>query len=153
MAGPKDILFSEKRLEGYKNMLRKNKIPFDEALVTYTDFTRSSTVKAVEDWLKLAERPDAIFSLSDRCAVYIMMELKQKKIKIPEEICVAGFGNDPMGEVIEPGLTTFNPNTLKIGETAGELFFEQILAGEDFKPKIKTIKGQVIIRESTLKHS
>jgi LacI family transcriptional regulator len=152
MAGPKDILFSEKRLEGYKNMLRKNKIPFNEALVTYTDFTRSSTVKAVEDWLKLAERPDAIFSLSDRCAVYIMMELKQKKIKIPEEICVAGFGNDPMGEVIEPGLTTFNPNTLKIGETAGELFFEQILAGENFKPKMKTIKGQVIIRESTLKH-
>ncbi len=77
------------------------------------------------------------------------MYLKQKKIKIPDDICVAGFGNDPMGEVIEPGLTTFNSNTLKIGETAGELFFEQIMAGESFTPKTKTIKGELIIRSST----
>jgi DNA-binding LacI/PurR family transcriptional regulator len=32
--------------------------------------------------------------------------IKRKKISIPDEICVAGF--DPMGEVIEPGQTTFN---------------------------------------------
>ncbi len=80
-----------------------------------------------------------------------MMYLKQKKIKIPEEICVAGFGNDPMGEVIEPGLTTFNSNTLKIGETAAELFFEQILSGESFTPKNKVVKGNLIIRGSTLR--
>lgn len=152
MVGPKNFLLSEKRLEGYQNMLKKHKIPFVEELVSYTDFTQQSTINAVEQWLALEERPDAIFSISDRCAVYIMMHLKQKKIKIPEEICVAGFGNDPMGEVIEPGLTTFNSNTLKIGETAGELFFEQVLAGENFKPKIKTIKGDLIIRGSTVRN-
>jgi LacI family transcriptional regulator len=150
MVGPKDILITQKKLEGYQNILKKHKINFNEELVTYTDFTHASTIKAVDDWLSLAQRPDAIFSISDRCAIYIMMYLKQKKIKIPEEICVAGFGNDPMGEVIEPGLTTYNSNTLKIGETAGELFFEQVLAGENFKPKIKTIKGNLIIRGSTV---
>jgi LacI family transcriptional regulator len=77
--------------------------------------------------------------------------LKQIKVKVPEEICVAGFGNDPMGEVIEPGLTTYNSNTLKVGETAAELFFEQILSGENFKPKTKIVKGNIIIRGSTLR--
>jgi DNA-binding LacI/PurR family transcriptional regulator len=132
-------------------MLKKHKIDFVEELVAYTDFTHSSTISAVDKWLALPKKPDAIFSISDRCAVYIMMHLKQQKIRIPEEICVAGFGNDPMGEVIEPGLTTFNPNTLKIGETAGELFFEQVLAGDSFKPRIRTIKGNLIIRGSTVR--
>jgi LacI family transcriptional regulator len=103
--------------------------------------------------LLLDEKPDAIFSMSDKCAVATMMRLKERKIKIPGEVCVAGFGNDPMGEVIEPGLTTFNPNTLKIGEAAAELFFEQILSGENFKPKTKIIKGNVIIRGSTLRNT
>lgn len=122
-----------------------------EELVAYTDFTHPSIIKAVDNWLGFTERPDAIFSISDKCAVYAMMYLKQKKIKIPEDICVAGFGNDPAGEVIEPALTTFNSNTLKIGETAAELFFEQILSGENFIPKTKTIKGNLIIRGSTLR--
>ncbi len=152
MAGPKNILFTEKKIEGYHNSLKKYNMDFSEELVAYTDFTFQSTIKAVENWLALEERPDAIFSISDRCAIYIMMYLKQKKIKIPGEICVAGFGNDPMGEVIEPGLTTFNPKTLKIGETAVELFFEQVLTGESFKPKIKTIKGDLIIRGSTVRN-
>lgn len=149
MVGPSDILITQKRLEGYQNGLKKHKIKAEAELVTHTDFTYPSTIRAVDNWLSLNERPDAIFSISDRCAVYIIMYLKQKKIKIPDDICVAGFGNDPMGAVIEPGLTTFNSNTLKIGETAGELFFEQMMAGESFTPKTKTIKGELIIRSST----
>jgi LacI family transcriptional regulator len=151
IVGSKHLLITKKRLQGYQNTLKKQGIPYMEELVAYTDFTHSSTIKAVDNWLALKERPDAIFSISDKCAVYTMMHLKQKRIKIPQEICIAGFGNDPMGEVIEPGLTTFNPNTLKIGETAAELFFEQILSGENFKPKTKIIKGNLIIRDSTLR--
>lgn len=152
LLGPKDFLLSEKRLEGFQNSLRKHKVHFYEELVTYTDFTHLATTRAVDSWLALEKRPDAIFSISDRCAIYIMMHLKQNGVKIPADICVAGFGNDPMGEVIEPGLTTFNSNTLKIGETAGELFFEQLLKGESFKPKIKTIKGNLIVRGSTVRY-
>lgn len=151
IVGSKHLLITKKRLLGYQHMLKKHGLNYSEELVAYTDFTHPSIIKAVDNWLSFTERPDAIFSISDKCAVYTMMHLKQKKIKIPEDICVAGFGNDPAGEVIEPALTTFNSNTLKIGETAAELFFEQILNGENFTPKTKTIKGNLIIRGSTLR--
>lgn len=151
LVGPPEVLITQKRLEGYRNSLKNHQITFAEELVEYTGFTQQAAIRAADRWLALEERPDAIFSISDRCAIYIMMHLKQKKIRIPEEICVAGFGNDPMGEVIEPGLTTYNSNTLKIGETAGELFFEQVMDGEGFVPKTKTIRGNLIIRNSTLR--
>ncbi len=77
------------------------------------------------------------------------MHLKQKGIKIPEQVCVAGFGNEPMGEIIDPGLTSFNPQTYKIGETVAQLFFEQLIEGEGFVPRTKIVKGNLIIRQST----
>lgn len=151
IVGSKHLLITKKRLQGYQNILTKNHLNYNEELIAFTDFKRQSINKVVDNWLGLEERPDAIFSISDRCAVYTMMHLKEKGIKIPDDICVAGFGNDPMGEVIDPGLTTFNSNTLKIGETAAELFFEQILSKENYKPKTKVIKGSLIIRGSTLR--
>jgi LacI family transcriptional regulator len=151
IVGSNHLLITKKKLDGYKKSLEKNGLRFNEDLVAYTDFTHQSVITAVDNWLTIRERPDAIFSISDKCAIFTMRHLKQLKIKIPQEICVAGFGNDPMGEVIEPGLTTFNPNTLRIGETAAELFFEQILSGDNFKPKTKIIKGNLIIRGSTVR--
>src|SRR5690349_21522150 len=105
IAGSKNLLISRKRLQGYQHSLKKHGLVFNEELVAYTDFTNQSAVTAVDKWLLLNEKPDAIFSMSDKCAVATIMHLKQRKIKIPGEMCVAGFGNDPMGEVIEPGLT------------------------------------------------
>lgn len=151
IVGLKHLLITKKRLQGYQNILQKHHLNYTEELVAFTDFKRESIIKVVNNWLALKKKPDAIFSISDRCAVYTIMHLKEKGIKIPNEICVAGFGNDPMGEVIEPGLTTFNSNTLKIGETAAELFFEQILNRENYKPKTKVIKGNLIIRGSTMR--
>lgn len=151
IVGFSHLLITKKRLQGYRNILQKHHLSYAEELVAFTDFKRESIIKVVDNWLGFKEIPDAIFSISDRCAVYTLMHLKEKKIRVPEDICVAGFGNDPMGEVIDPGLTTFNSNTLKIGETAAELFFEQILNGESYKPKTKVIKGNLLIRQSTLR--
>ena len=153
IVGSRHLLLTRKRLQGYEKSLRKRGLEYNEELIAYTDFTHQAVIKSVEGWLALERRPDAIFSISDKCAIFTLRHLKQRKIKVPEEICVAGFGNDPMGEVIEPGLTTYNSNTLKVGETAAELFFEQILSGENFKPKTKIVKGNIIIRGSTLRNS
>ena len=151
IVGSEHLLLTQKRLDGYEKSLRKNNLEFNKDLIAYTDFTQQAVIKRVDEWLSMKERPDAIFSISDKCAIFTLRHLKRLKIKVPTEICVAGFGNDPMGEVIEPGLTTYNSNTLTVGETAAELFFEQILSGENFKPKTKIIKGNIIIRGSTLR--
>jgi len=151
IVGSHHLLLSRKRLQGFQKSLKKNGLHFYEELVAYTDFTHQSVINNLDRWLALPERPDAIFSISDKCAIYTLRYLKKLKIPVPSEICVAGFGNDPMGEVIEPGLTTYDSNTLKVGEAAAQLFFDQILSGDNFKPKTKIIKGNIIIRGSTVR--
>lgn len=149
ISGPEHLYVSKKREEGYKKALAKNKISFDSALISNTDLTTKSILQAVDKKMENDESIDAIFSISDYGAVKIIMHLKSKKIKIPEKVCVAGFGGEPMGEIIEPGLTTFNPQTYKIGETVARLFLDQIIEGSDFVPKTKVVKGHLIIRGSS----
>jgi LacI family transcriptional regulator len=151
IVGANHLLITKNRLKGYQNALKKNHLPYNDKYVAFTKFTRQSTIQVIDEWLQLEEKPDAIFSISDKCAVYTILHLKSKGIRIPEDICVAGFGNDPMGEVIEPGLTTYDSKTLKIGETAAELFFNQVLNDDNQVKQIKTIKGNIIIRGSSIR--
>jgi LacI family transcriptional regulator len=152
IVGSHHLLLTRKRLQGYHKSLKKHGLRSDDSLVAYTDFTHQSVIYNLDKWLAMPDRPDAIFSISDKCAIYTLRHLKKLNIAVPAAICVAGFGNDPMGEVIEPALTTYDSNTLQIGETAAQLFFDQILSGDNFKPKTKIIKGNIIIRNSTRRH-
>ena len=80
-----------------------------------------------------------------------MQYLKEKRICIPAEICVAGFGNDYMGEITEPELASFDVHTHEIGETAARLFWDCINGKEASDPVANMIKGDLIIRGSTMR--
>ncbi|TCC88577.1 LacI family DNA-binding transcriptional regulator [Pedobacter frigiditerrae] len=149
ISGPAHLLVCKKRLEGYQKALKRNNIPWDDQLICHSDLSIDSILQQVDGILVKAETIDAIFCISDIGAIRIIVHLKNKGIKIPEQVCVAGFGNEPMGEIIEPGLTTFNLQTYKFGETVAQLFFEQLIEGTDFIPRTKIVKGNLIIRKSS----
>jgi DNA-binding LacI/PurR family transcriptional regulator len=149
ISGPQHLLVCKKRLEGYDKALKKYNVQFDQSLVLNTDLSIKSILEHVDEILDRDKSVDALFCISDIGAIKIIVHLKSKGIKIPEKICVAGFGNEPVGEIIDPGLTSFNPQTYKIGETVAQLFFDQLMEGDDFVPKTKIVKGNLIIRKST----
>lgn len=151
ISGPKHLYVSRKRLEGYAKALKKHNMEYDENLVRNTNLTITSILETVDTMLMQDPSIDAIFCISDIGAIRIIVHLKNKGLKIPGDICIAGFGNEPMGEIIEPSLTSFNPQTYKIGETVAQLFFEQMIAGESYIPKTKIVKGNLIVRTSTVK--
>ncbi|MBD1425746.1 LacI family DNA-binding transcriptional regulator [Sphingobacterium arenae] len=151
LAGPKHLYITKKRLEGYFKSLQKNNIPTTPSLIAYTDFTKVSILQTVDLWLSSENPPDAIFCISDNSAIITMMYLKKKNIKVPQEICVAGFGNDYTGEIIEPALTSYDPYAFKIGQTAVELFFDQVISGDRAATKTKTVIGKLLIRDSSLR--
>jgi DNA-binding LacI/PurR family transcriptional regulator len=73
--------------------------------------------------------------------------LKASRINVPKKIRVVGFGNEFVGEMLDPKLTTFDTHTKKIGEEASRLIIEQIISGKrDVMTKI--VPGNLIIRDS-----
>jgi LacI family transcriptional regulator len=148
LLGPPHVIISEKRLKGYLKALKKYKIDYDADLIGHVDFNKSAVERTIDHWLEVTPKIDAIFSISDKSAVQIIQHLKRKKIKVPEEICVAGFGNEYTGEIIEPTLTTYDVKTNHIGKTAAQALLNKIINNQ-LKNEDLYITGNLIKREST----
>src|SRR5690606_4423495 len=152
IGGPEHLYVSKMRLDGYLRALRKYNIEPDPKLIFHSDLTIPSVLGVVDRILESDIPVDAIFSIYDAGAIRVLAHLKQRGIKIPEDMCVASFGNEPMGEFIEPSLTSFDPHTFKMGQTAAQLFLDQIIEGENFVAKTKVVKGNLVVRQSTLRN-
>ena len=95
---------------------------------------------------------DGIFLANDVAAIGAIKYLKKIGKKIPDDICVIGFSNEPISEVIEPSLTTVDQFGAKMGKKACEILF-RTKDREKLKPSDRThiIKPLLIHRESTLR--
>ncbi|MFN6375423.1 MAG: substrate-binding domain-containing protein [Chitinophagia bacterium] len=147
LLGPKELSLTQNRLKGYQKALRKHKIKFDTNILAHVDFSEESVYHSLDKWMKEYPDLDAIISISDKSAAQIITRLKSKRVNIPRKIRVVGFGNEFVGEMLDPKLTTFDTQTRVIGEEASRLIIEQIISGNrDVTTKI--VPGKLIIRES-----
>jgi LacI family transcriptional regulator len=106
------------RFHGYKQALLEHKLPFKEANMIIGNLSLEAGAAAAEQIAKKKPLPDGIFAANDNCAVGCMLALKQKGIRIPDDIAVAGFNNDPVSQVIQPNLSTVNYPGNEMGEVA-----------------------------------
>ncbi len=147
LLGPESLSLSQTRQKGYQNTLKKHCLSFDAKLLSHIDFSLEKVVTALDNWLKIKPKIDAIICISDKNAVQVIRHLKKKNISVPDQIRVFGFGNEFVGEIVEPNLSTFDTQTRLIGEQAASLLIEQIISG-NHEIKTKVIPGKLVIRES-----
>lgn len=148
LLGPAHLNISQNRLKGYQKALAKHGIVFNEQLIKNVDFSKHPVDGILSKLLDKHPKIDGIFSISDKTGVQIIQYLKGKNIKVPQDICVAGFGNEYTGEIIDPKLTTYDVRTAEIGEKAAKLLLNQIMQN-DHKIQDVIIKGNLIIRQSS----
>ncbi len=151
LAGPSGLLISKRRIEGYQAAMAAHGIPVRPEWVAYGDFRSETALAALDHWLALQELPDAIFSIYDGGAVDLLVALQQKGIPVPGEIAIAGFGNESVTGVVTPGLTTFDQHPRQIGQTAAQLFLDELVNSDGTHAKTLVIKGDLIVRPSSLK--
>ncbi len=152
-AGPEDLLISKKRVDGYKAALERHGIPLDVDIIFHSNFEKEDSLKALEIWLNLPNKLDGIFTVHYANAIEMIVALKQKGIKIPNEIALAAFGDDLLASLIEPSLTVYHQFPYKVGIEAATILIDNIINKDVFEPFTKTIKGELLIRRSSQKNS
>ncbi len=150
--GDLNLVICKKRLEGYKAALEKYNLPFNEDLMAYAGVLELEASKKIMRSLLLGDsKPDAVFAHNDVVAFGAMMEIKDQKIKIPEEISVIGFSDWQFSSFVEPGLSTISQSGFEMGQEAARLFIEEIETQEEnYKPTTRVIPTKLVIRESTV---
>ena len=152
LGGPPNLLISQERLRGYRDALQKHGLLVLPELVVHGDFTAQKAAIYARHLLDLAERPDAIFAVNDPTAIEILTLAKSTGIRVPEELGVVGFSDDPISVHIGNGLTTVKQPTAQIGEAAAAMILG-LMRGEEksLPPKTQVVQAQLIIRGSSVR--
>lgn len=153
---PVKISIYRERLRGYTDALKDNNLPVDEDLIIECNLQLEGGRQSMLQLLEMEMMPDAIFSASDYGAMGAMQVLKERKIKIPQEVALVGFSNEPFTSFTDPTLTTVDQLSLTMGHVTGELFFDHLnnLINNTPRRAQKTVlQPKLIIRQSSLKSS
>ncbi len=141
------------RQRGYLEALKQHNLPIDENLIVKGDILNSEEgMKMANYVLDLPNRPDGIFSPNDTSAVSAILCAKKRGIKIPKELAIIGFNNDPVSLIVEPQLSTISHPAIDMGRIAAR----QVLKHKDNHRDIVTsetitLKTELIVRESSLR--
>jgi LacI family transcriptional regulator len=149
-SGDRSIEIYEDRYNGYKQALLDNGIELNEDYIIPIKSNVVDGRDAVEQLLKLENPPNAIFSTSDFAALGAIQKLKELGIKIPEEFCVFGFGNEPFTKFMELTISSVDQSPLEMGKMAAKVFLEQINNTDTKKTeKNVVLMPKLLIRKSS----
>jgi LacI family transcriptional regulator len=126
IGGPLNLEIYKDRKAGFLQALKDSGLPIDESLIIHNNLSREEGSKSTRELLENKNRPDAIFCANDTTALSCIIQLQEKGIKIPEEIAIVGFSNEPFCEVVTPSISTIRQPGYLMGQKAAELIINQI---------------------------
>ncbi|WP_316831544.1 LacI family DNA-binding transcriptional regulator [Pedobacter aquatilis] len=154
LAGPGQLVISRKRMNGYRDALKKYNIPVDEELIIEYDLNLSKVKMYVKHLLGMENPPDALFAVNDPTAIEAIQIIKQLGKRIPDDIAIVGFSDNYGSSFIEPSLTTIAQPVREIGKTAMELLLGLMDKDiSEWKPLIRTLDADLVVRNSTVNTS
>ena len=149
--GDDNYIMNNDRLEGYKRSFEKNGLKIDNDLIVRSDNTDHQNIYMLSQQM-IKEHPEitAFYGMSDTMAYTIMQAMNDMNVKIPEDISIVGFNNNPMSKIVSPPLTTVDINIYLLGNKATELLIG-VINGQVDKYQHTIVPTNIIERDSCKK--
>jgi len=135
------------RFEGFQKSLKKHNIPLPNEYIYKGDYSRRSARQAAEQFFALDNPPTAIFAASDDMALETISVALEKGIKIPDDISVIGFDDNPAGIYGPVALTTIKQPLFVMAEESVRILYD-LINGKKEAPFHKAFNPELLIRES-----
>lgn len=140
------------RYLGYKRAILDSGLPFDENLVIETYSKVAAGKETAKVLLQMDNRPDAIFSASDFSALGAIQEIKDQGLRIPEDISIVGFSNEPFTRFMELSISSVDQSPAEMGRITAQVFLDEVKdTTTRKKAKNVVLEPTLYIRESSLK--
>ena len=151
IAGPDHINIYRARKEGYIKAMAEAGIDIGRDWILDLPMVLSGGEAAFHRSMQLTEKPDAFFCSGDYAALGVFQAAKKRGLKIPDELGITGFGNEPFTEFLEPSLTTVNQQGQKMGRIVARMFLQNgNNENSELAPERMELEPELIIRNSSL---
>lgn len=131
-----EAVFSRVRETYCKEALRERGLDIVPEFFASASYDDASISAALQQFLSVPEKPQAIICYNDRMALTAMMLLQERGYHIPEDIALTGFDNSAMGQANTPSLTTITFPVEEIGATAVTELVSRIDGHEGVSPAV-----------------
>jgi len=140
------------RFAGFRNALNEHHLPFTDHLLIVKDLTEEAGMEAARQIITMRNKPDGLFITNDFVAAACMRTLMEYGIRVPDDIAIVGFNNDPICKLTVPTITTVNYPGMEMGRVAAMQLIN-IITGRHIEAQTKTavIPASLIVRHSSLK--
>ncbi len=138
--GPEQNADAAERLRGYRDSVA-------EAVEFEGNFTEAAGYEAGRHMLSMQGTPEALFAANDAMAVGALSAFRERGVRVPEDIALAGFDDVPISRYLTPPLTTVKVDLAELGRRA----FDMLVTGitdEDFEERHEILPTTLVIRES-----
>jgi LacI family transcriptional regulator len=144
----------DERFDGYRKALSEMGLEFDEKIAGGAkDYQIEDGYINMKNILVISNPvPTAVFAACDQLAIGAMKAIKEKGLKIPDDISVIGHDDIRESGIINPALTTVRIEKEEMGRMAARRLIDRIRNPEIMPVKI-IVPGKLVIRESTGKAS
>lgn len=150
LGGPTRVKAFQDRKDGFIAAIAEANLPIPYNFIIDNVLTRERGNQAALPLLRLSNRPDAIFTVSDHQSLGVMDAAASLGITIPSELGVFGFADETFTQLVTPSLSTIDQHSMEIGRKAAELYFQRIWEQHEM-PATETIviPSEIRIRQSS----
>ncbi|OUE19130.1 HTH-type transcriptional repressor CytR [Clavibacter michiganensis] len=145
VAGRQDMPAGIDRLRGFQEAMTAAGL--DPTLVEVGDFSPASGADAMRALLARGEPIDGVFAASDRMAAGVYTALRERGLRVPEDVGVVGFDDDYLAESAVPPLTTVRQPNQEFGRAMAEVLL-RLVAGEAVDP-LTLVPTTLVVRQSS----
>lgn len=135
------------RLTGYRDAMKDCGLSIPSYYETFGDFLRTPAREAAQRLLKMKNRPTAIFAASDVMALEIIDLAPRYDIRIPEDLSVIGFDDNPLNIASPVRLSTVYQPLVEMGRLGAE-HIKQISLGKARLPVKILLTAKLRLRNS-----
>jgi LacI family transcriptional regulator len=126
IGGPEYLDISKKRMMGFLNALRENKIKINESWIKQGELSKDSGEKDCLDILNGKHHPEILFCINDEVAYGAYKAIYSKGLKIPEDIGVLAFGHQEFANYMLPTLSIIEQYPQELGHETSKLLLQVI---------------------------
>jgi LacI family transcriptional regulator len=117
--GPEDNHDAEERLRGYREALGRGGSGAS-ALELAGDFREDAGYRAAAPLLAAKPRPTAVFAANDAMAIGLLFAFRERRVRVPGDVALAGFDDIPIARYLTPPLTSVRVPIDELGRLAVE---------------------------------
>jgi DNA-binding LacI/PurR family transcriptional regulator len=148
LAGPATVLSAQDRVEGYQRFVEERGLGYRYISSSCYQWSVQEGHSVMGSLLDHAERPTAVFASNDRMAVGAAHAIRERGLRVPEDISLIGVDDIEVSQHFNPPLTTVRQPVREMARVGIEMLM-QLIRGETPAELHVTLSPMLVVRAST----